>query len=124
MPRPPKLPDATLDKYLRSVRPLLSDANYARTLVAVEEFRALNGAGERLQDRLLARARNSTNWVEDWWIHSYYLGYRDSVVINTSYFIAYPDNPLRAFPAARAASLVTAVLNFREQLWSGYGLLH
>src|SRR5689334_7286606 len=81
----PKLPvpalGATLDKYLRSVRPLLSDADYAKTVAAVEEFRAPGGPGERLQERLLAKAEDpkTVNWLEDWWNELSYFGYRDPV---------------------------------------------
>lgn len=118
----PKLPvpalGATLDKYLRSVRPLLSDADYAKTVVAVEEFRAPGGPGEKLQERLLAKAQDpkTVNWLEDWWNELAYFGYRDPVVIYVSYFFAYRDDRLRRAPAARAASIATAALEFRKQV--------
>ncbi|RUS16391.1 hypothetical protein BC937DRAFT_91265 [Endogone sp. FLAS-F59071] len=118
----PKLPvpalSATLDKYLRSVRPLLSDADYAKTVAVVEEFRAPGGPGEKLQERLLAKAQDTqtVNWLEDWWNDLSYFGYRDSVVIYVSYFFAYRDDRFRKTPAARAASLVTAALEFRKQV--------
>ncbi|KAG5456996.1 MAG: Choline/Carnitine o-acyltransferase-domain-containing protein, partial [Olpidium bornovanus] len=46
----------TCKKYLVSVRPFLNHADYERTEAAVEEFLEPGGAGERLQQRLLARA--------------------------------------------------------------------
>lgn len=118
----PKLPvpplSATLDKYLRSVRPLLSDADYSKTEAVVEEFRAPGGPGEKLQERLLAKAQDpkTVNWLEDWWNDLSYFGYRDSVVIYVSYFFAYKDDRFRKAPAARAASLATAALEFRKQV--------
>ncbi|CEJ04854.1 Putative Carnitine O-acetyltransferase [Rhizopus microsporus] len=58
----PKLPvpalSATLQKYLQSVRPLLSDAEFQRTEQAVKEFEAPGGLGQELQERLLAKAND------------------------------------------------------------------
>lgn len=79
--------DATLDKYLRSLQSLPSEDDYSRSKAVVEEFRALGGARETLQVR-----------------------------INMSYFTAYPDDSLGIAQKARAASLVAAVFNFREQI--------
>ena len=36
----------TCERYLRSVRPLLNDADFARTTEAVGEFQRLGGVGE------------------------------------------------------------------------------
>lgn len=56
----PKLPVPTLEetaaKYLRSVVPIVSPSEYARTEAAVKEFIQPGGAGEALQKKLLARA--------------------------------------------------------------------
>lgn len=118
----PKLPvpplAATMQKYLQSVRPLLSDADYEKTVKAVQEFQTQGGIGEKLQERLLARANdpNIVNWMEEWWLDQAYMGYRDPVVIYVSYFFAYKDDKLRRAPAKRAAAITTAALEFKRQI--------
>lgn len=61
----PRLPlpslQRTLDKYLRSVRPFLTDLEYLTTVKRVDNFR--NGVGKVLQFHLRARANREKNWV-------------------------------------------------------------
>ena len=42
------------------------------------------------------------------------MGYRDPVVVFVSYFFVHVDDRLRRDPAKRAASLIKAMLPFRE----------
>ncbi|KAI8581739.1 hypothetical protein K450DRAFT_171831 [Umbelopsis ramanniana AG] len=118
----PKLPvpplAATMQKYLQSVRPLLNDADYEKTVQAVQEFQTKGGVGEKLQERLMARANDPSivNWMEDWWLDQAYMGYRDPIVIYVSYFFGYKDDKLRRTPAKRAAAITTAALEFKRQI--------
>lgn len=118
----PRLPvpalSATLDKYLKSVRPLIPDSEFAQTVDAVEEFRKSGGFGEQLQERLVAKANDpdTVNWLEHWWNDGAYFGYRDPVVVYVSYFFAYKDDKFRRTNASRAASIVTAALDFKKQV--------
>eukprot|EP00842_Homolaphlyctis_polyrhiza_P005351 jgi/Hompol1/5817/HPOL_002125-RA len=90
----PRLPVPSLDetgtRYLRSVRPLVDDAAFARTSAAVADFVRPGGTGAVLQQRLLARAQApehaSRSWLIDWWNDYAYMSYRDPVVINVNYF--------------------------------------
>ncbi|KAK9768335.1 Carnitine O-acetyltransferase mitochondrial [Basidiobolus ranarum] len=111
----PKLED-TCQKYLKSVRPLLDDQAYAKTEVAVKDFLKPGGQGEELQKRLLARASDAkvVNWLEEWWNDLAYMGYRDPLVPYVSYFYTFKDDQLRKTPSKRAASIVTAVMEFRD----------
>lgn len=59
LPLPPL--NFTLDKYLRSVRPFLTDLEYLATQKKVENFR--NGVGKALQFHLKAKANREKNWV-------------------------------------------------------------
>ncbi|CAG8538451.1 3338_t:CDS:2 [Ambispora leptoticha] len=106
----------TLDVYLKSVQPLVTEEQYAKTRQAVEQFKKPGGVGEELQKRLLAKANDPkvVNWLEDWWNDLAYFGYRDPVVVYVSYFFAYKDDKLRKDPASRAASIITAALEFRK----------
>ncbi|CEG68463.1 Putative Carnitine O-acetyltransferase [Rhizopus microsporus] len=116
----PKLPvpdlNETLPKYLKSIRPLLSDEEYKRSEQAVKEFLAPGSIGHELQKRLVARANDPSivNWMEDWWLDQAYMGYRDPVVVYVSYFFAYKDDKLRRVPAQRAAAITTAALEFKK----------
>lgn len=117
----PRLPVPSLAetgaRYLKSVHPLLSAEEYARTAKAVETFVRPGGEGEPLQARLLARAadpKQPPNWLYEWWNQAAYLAYRDPVVPYVSYFYSYRDDRARRNPASRAAAIVTSVLDFKK----------
>ncbi|KAI9146560.1 acyltransferase ChoActase/COT/CPT [Paraphysoderma sedebokerense] len=117
----PKLPVPTLqetcDKYLKTVRPLLSDTDFENTKKAVVEFQKPGGQGEELQKRLLSRAASSKlGWLAEWWNDLAYFGYRDPVVINVSYFFQHRDDKQRPTQTSRAASIVQAAMDFRKQV--------
>ncbi|TPX33587.1 hypothetical protein SmJEL517_g03505 [Synchytrium microbalum] len=130
---------ATCEKYLRSVRALVSDAHYARTKAAVDEFLKPGGEGEVLQKRLLEHNKNTltdwsqvvvagvdgkphpaagkayTSWLLDDWNRDGYMAYRDPVVVNVSYFFMFKDVPkLANNPVRRAAEIVKATLAFKK----------
>lgn len=115
----PKLPVPTLEstcaKYLETVQPLLTPDDYAKTQSSVASFLASPLAAE-LQSRLKDRAAQpeTRNWLSDWWNDVAYMGYRDPVVVYVSYFYVHIDDPSRTDPAVRAASLIKAMLPFRE----------
>ena len=50
-----------------SLQPLLSPEELEKTRAIVKEFGREGGAGERLQQALLERAKNRENWVGDQW---------------------------------------------------------
>ena len=112
LPVPPLA--STVSKYLETVKPHLSDAEYATTLASAHAFLASPLAAD-LQHRLEARAADPTikNWLADWWNEVAYMGYRDPVVVFVSYFYVHVDDSRRRDPAARAASLLKAMLPFR-----------
>jgi carnitine O-acetyltransferase len=115
----PRLPVPTLSstasKYLESVRPHLSDSAFLTTKTVVQSFLESPQASE-LQKRLQARAAEPEvkNWLADWWNDAAYLGYRDPVVVFVSYYFVHVDDKKRREPARRAASLIKALLPFRE----------
>ena len=118
----------TLSKYLETLRPLLSPAEYTRSQSIIRAFGASEQA-EELQRRLEARARASgegvapvVNWLADWWDETAYMAFREPVVVNVSYFYVHvqdvPDVPDEAIGGAllapkRAARLLKAMLPFR-----------
>ncbi|OTB15643.1 hypothetical protein K445DRAFT_111732 [Daldinia sp. EC12] len=121
----PRLPVPTLQetaaRYLKSLHPLLSPNEYATSKKAVDEFIKPGGAGEELQEKLIARREDPhvKNWLYEWWNDAAYLSYRDPVVPYVSYFYSHRDDRRRRNPAKRAAALTTAVLEFKKQVDTG-----
>lgn len=119
----PRLPVPTLSstgaKYLETVRPHLTPAEFDRTQSVVQSF-VQSGLGKQLQERLQARAADPDikNWLADWWNDVAYMAYRDPVVVYVSYFYVHVDDPWRRDQVKRAASLVKAMLPFRAMVES------
>ncbi|KAJ3027223.1 UNVERIFIED_CONTAM: Carnitine O-acetyltransferase mitochondrial [Siphonaria sp. JEL0065] len=116
----PKLPVPSLAEtaatYLKTVRPLVEDAEYEATVKAVEEFLLPGGKGEELQQRLIEHDnKKTTSWLIDWWNSYAYMGYRDPVVVFVNYFFCFNDDKkLIDKPAARAAEIITGAMEFRR----------
>ncbi|KAM3959049.1 carnitine O-Acetyl-Transferase isoform 2-T2 [Aphomia sociella] len=85
----PKLSD-TLNKYLKSVRPHLKDEEFAVTTNLIKSFGAEGGVGQKLQALLENRAKEHLNWLEEWWLNTAYLEYRDPVVVYSSPGLVFP----------------------------------
>jgi Choline/Carnitine o-acyltransferase len=103
---------STLTKYLDTIRPHLTPAEYARSELTVRMFGA-SAQAQELQRRLEARRAVEVNWLADFWNETAYMAYRESVVVNVSYFYVYvADEAIRCAPK-RAAALLKALLSFR-----------
>ncbi|KAI0260206.1 acyltransferase ChoActase/COT/CPT [Gloeopeniophorella convolvens] len=121
LPRLPVPPlSSTLAKYLETIRPHLTPAEYARSESAVRAFGASPHAAE-LQRRLEARAAQpgTANWLADWWNDVAYMAYRDPVVVFVSYFYVHVADPAITDAPRRAATLLKAMLPFRTLVESG-----
>ncbi|PHH74084.1 hypothetical protein CDD80_3327 [Ophiocordyceps camponoti-rufipedis] len=121
----PRLPvpslQETASRYLKSLHPLLSRAEYEVSQQAVTDFIKPGGIGTKLQERLMARREDPAlkNWLYDWWNQAAYLAYRDPVVPYVSYFYSHRDDRQRRDPAKRAAALTSAVLEFKGLVDNG-----
>lgn len=115
LPRLPVPPlTSTTAKYLETVQPHLTPAQYAATQAAVQSF--LDSEQSKvLQARLEERARDPDvkNWLADWWNDVAYMAYRDPVVVYVSYFYVHVDDKRKPSQARRAAQLLKAMLPFR-----------
>eukprot|EP01060_Flectonema_neradi_P011441 TRINITY_DN1850_c2_g1_i1.p1 TRINITY_DN1850_c2_g1~~TRINITY_DN1850_c2_g1_i1.p1 ORF type:complete len:646 (+),score=126.77 TRINITY_DN1850_c2_g1_i1:57-1940(+) len=116
----PRLPvpelEHTLAMYLKSVQPLCDAQQWEKTRNAVADFLTSPKSTE-LQQRLQKRAaaKGNSSWLIDWWNELSYFGYRESVVVNVSYFYQFhSDNYSSGNPLIRAAGLVKAALEFKE----------
>ncbi|KAK0140979.1 Choline O-acetyltransferase [Merluccius polli] len=118
----PKLPvpnlEDTLDLYLRSMRPLLTEEQYKETQKRVTQFGAPGGLGELLQNKLLERRENTANWVYDYWLNDMYLANRVALPINSSPVMVFPPQYFQApIDSLRfAAHLISGMLEYKSLL--------
>ncbi|CAM1511102.1 Fc.00g086150.m01.CDS01 [Cosmosporella sp. VM-42] len=121
----PRLPvpalEDTAKRYLKSLHPILSPAEFESSKKAVEDFVQPGGVGSKLQQKLVARREDpkNKNWIYEWWNEAAYLTYRDPVVPYVSYFYSHRDDRRRRNPAKRAAAITTSVLEFKKQVDAG-----
>mmetsp|Transcript_7017 Transcript_7017/g.11043 ORF Transcript_7017/g.11043 Transcript_7017/m.11043 type:complete len:627 (-) Transcript_7017:96-1976(-) len=123
----------TLMKYLRSAKPLLTQAEFEETTKCVLQF-ALGSEGGRLQDELIKRAaeKKGSSWLIDWWNHIAYLSDRGPVVFFVSYYFGFKlfpqidtriKNGISAsgpeLQCAAGAVVIKYALEFQEMVESG-----
>lgn len=113
----PKLND-TLQKFLRSVQPLLSTQSYKTTENLIKEFSKSNGFGEKLQRLLQNRAEVHENWLADWWLVAAYLTWRSPVVVYSNPGLYFPT---RQFQGADdwlkySARVTSAALHYKQMV--------
>lgn len=110
----PSLED-TLQKHLRSMRPVCTDEEYKELVDLTDKFR--RGIGRRLQRYLVIKSFLSINYVTDWWEEFVYLRQRSPIMINSNY---YGFDTLNQHPtsiqSARAGNLTWAALTFRRMV--------
>jgi len=120
----PKLPIPTLqqslDNYLRSIKPLVDDEDYAETQSLVEVFNRQGGHGEKLQRQLVKRSAREDNWLEEWWLNTAYLDSRLPLPIYSNPgVIFYKDliagNTLHE-QLKLAARAVSGLMDFKDKL--------
>ena len=113
LPVPPL--SSTAAKYLETVQPHLTPEEFATTQQVVQKF-LQSDLSKQLQERLQQRAADPSlkSWLADWWNDVAYMGYRDSVVVNVSYYYVHMDDKSRPSQAKRAATLLKAILSFRS----------
>ncbi|KAJ1894616.1 hypothetical protein LPJ66_005084 [Kickxella alabastrina] len=94
LPRLPIPPlKQTIDKYLESIVPVAGDdiAALAETNQRAAHFAKV---ADRLQQRLISYEQTQPNsWLEKWWSELAYLTWRESLCINSNYWIAFADDP-------------------------------
>lgn len=108
----------TLQKYLTSVKPLLSAEAFSNTECVVKEFAAPNGQGAQLHELLRRRAETHENWLSDWWLKFSYLGYRSPVVIHSNPGLFYSINEFKSDDdwLGYAARSIWATMRFKVQI--------
>lgn len=121
LPVPPL--QETLQRYLDSIRPLVTPSQFDQTSKVVQEFGKPGGMGQQLYKILEAKAASTENWLADWWLHAAYLEYRMPVVVYSNPAMALPRQVFtqKEDQLKHAASLIAGALDFlalveRQQL--------
>eukprot|EP00040_Diaphanoeca_grandis_P002932 m.23152 g.23152 ORF g.23152 m.23152 type:complete len:663 (+) comp14085_c0_seq1:128-2116(+) len=116
----PLLPLPTLQetcaRYLEQLKPLLNDEEFAHASRGANQF-VSSSSGIQSQLQSLAEIPN-TSYIKPYW-DEMYLNARYPVPINSNPFVAFEPDPLRQSQADRAASLIYAMLKWREGMRLG-----
>ncbi|XP_046547612.1 carnitine O-acetyltransferase-like isoform X1 [Haliotis rubra] len=113
----PRLPlpqiDQTLQKYLRTVQPLVNADDYRHTEKLVEAFK--KSPGPELQALLEKRATEKVNWLSDWWKDVAYLSIRTPVVIASNPAVIFPrqDYNDKKGQLRFAAKVIAGVIDYK-----------
>ncbi|GLV41481.1 Carnitine O-Acetyl-Transferase [Carabus blaptoides fortunei] len=113
----PALKD-TLEKYLKSVVPFLSESELKQTTQIVKEFGKNGGCGEKLQALLVTKAKCTENWLAQWWLENAYLGFRSPVVIYSSPGLVFPMEKFRDVcdQLDYATKIIVSAMKYKEQI--------
>ena len=109
--------EETCERYIDSLRPLLSDADLAHSEAVVADF--CNGLGKRLQAGLEARAESERNWLEKWWEELAYLRSRTTMAVHINWFGVIPEWGVPMGNVQAAAAMLHGVLGVRAAIESG-----
>lgn len=109
----PKL-EQTLQRYLDSVEPFLNEQELKTTKEVIKKFGS--GVGQKLQDLLVQKAKNTNNWLSDWWINVAYLAYRDPVVVFSSPGLVFPFQEFKSENdrLSYTAKLILASIDYKS----------
>ncbi|EKX36283.1 hypothetical protein GUITHDRAFT_165783 [Guillardia theta CCMP2712] len=114
----PKLRD-TCHRFLDSVRPLMSSADWESSAQVVLQFASAGGVGEKMQRALVKRARaleGISSWLEEWWEKEHFLRCRLPLpVYGNWYGLDRPDSP-SCSQSWRASWLVSGAIRFMRHL--------
>jgi hypothetical protein len=106
---------ATVDQFLVSVQPVLSEHEYRRIDAEAERFK--EEEGPKLQKVLVLKSWFCSNYVNDWWEEYVYLRSRESLLVNSNYYgLGYAWWVPSSSQISRAAVLVHLFCQFQEQL--------
>ncbi|XP_044188829.1 carnitine O-acetyltransferase [Thunnus albacares] len=116
LPVPPL--QQTCERYLTALEPIVEVDELKHTKKMVDEFQKPGGIGEKLQTGLERRARNTENWLSEWWVQVAYLDYRLPVVVHSSPGLVLPRMNFhdKQGQIRFAAKLIAGVLDFKTMI--------
>ncbi|RLN57935.1 hypothetical protein BBJ29_005956 [Phytophthora kernoviae] len=111
--------EATLEKYLRSLEPFVTEEELNKTRALVKEFGKPQGEGVALQTELFQRAQERENWLAEWWEQVAYLSDRtpNALFVNmVTGFGSFLDFERPVSQARRAAETVRYTCEYLDKL--------
>uniref|UniRef100_A0A8C4QAV3 Carnitine O-acetyltransferase b n=2 Tax=Eptatretus burgeri TaxID=7764 RepID=A0A8C4QAV3_EPTBU len=121
LPRLPVPPQKqTLERYLASLQPLVSEEELKYTRKLLQDFARPGGLGEILQQRLEMKAQKSDNWLSNW-LMDMYLANQTPLVVHSSPGVVLPKQDFKDTQGQLqfAAKLIAGVLDFKILLDTG-----
>ena len=115
----PNLPlptiNETCERWLDSVKPLMSEDDYNKAVDMAREFS--HGVGNKLQNYLKFKRLITQNWVTDWWEEYVYLTSRSPIMVNSNYYVIAQGGTLPSNnQTAVAAMYVSNLFKWRWKL--------
>lgn len=112
----PKLED-TINRYLTSLKPLLTEAEWDKTVKITKNFQNNEATQLDKEIRELDAKDPQGNYINDSWFDMY-LSSRDSIVLNYNPFIAFrhDPNPGQMNQAIRASNILISSVRFAKSL--------
>ncbi|XP_066141678.1 choline O-acetyltransferase [Euwallacea fornicatus] len=107
-----------MNKYLRTLKPLLDEEEHGKITMLAEEFSVEGGLGRKLQLYLLDRREKTDNWAYEYWLNDMYLNYKESIMINSNPGMVFPPKKFTTIldVARFTARLIDAALNHKDIL--------
>ncbi|XP_051928524.1 carnitine O-acetyltransferase b [Hippocampus zosterae] len=120
-PQPVPPLNQTLQAYMRGLEPLIPPEELAHTRRVMREFAKRGGLGAELQRGLEKRARNTENWITDWWVQWAYLESRLPLPVHSNPAISLPRRDYNGWRSQLvfASKVIVAVLEFKAKLDAG-----
>ncbi|KAG0719922.1 Carnitine O-acetyltransferase [Chionoecetes opilio] len=118
-PALPRLPvphlHDTLTKYLKTVKPLVTEEEYMLTEEIVKRFGNVDGIGQKLQQKLEEKKNTTQNWLADWWINAAYLDCRGPLVVWSSPGLVFPLQEFKTLDDQLnyAAKVIAGTLDYK-----------
>ncbi|KOO34715.1 carnitine o-acetyltransferase [Chrysochromulina tobinii] len=114
----PALSD-TLARYLKAVKPLLTETEYTHTRAVVADFGRESGDGMALQTFLEEKADSERNWMEEWWEQLAYLRTRTTMAIFINWTGVMPEWGMPMDNVTAGALMLEGMMRMRSKIEAG-----
>ncbi|CAG2100244.1 unnamed protein product [Medioppia subpectinata] len=106
---------STLDHYLETVRPVVTDEEYEKTETIVRNFE--NGVAVDLQQMLVKRSELHKNWLEEWWEDVAYLQQRHPLIPFSNMTGSQPNFDFWPIQTGTRIERLALIISFHLQFW-------
>jgi len=104
----------TCDTYLDSVKPLMDEEDFEKTVELTENFR--KNEGRRFQWYLWVKHLFSVNYISEWWEKYVYLRGRTPLMANSNYYVLDSKSRPTTNQIERAGNVVHHFLRFKDMI--------